>query len=431
MSRVIVATTPQRGHVLPLLSLTQHLKSQGYEIVFVTGSSAKKIVEAKGIRHVALRGTADYDATDVNQTFPQRRKLQPGPQLLDFDFRVLFIEPLVDQFRTILAVLDESSEPTVLITNHMFAGGWPFQLQRPGRRPVGLIAVGITPLMIGGEEQAPFGEGLPPARTDDERKKYARLRADFNHALLGSKAALEAALKSAGAVPTSCSFMDATTLLPDIFLQMAVPGLEYNETALPSSIKFIGAALTPQVQAAPAWWDRVKLAQQSGRPVIFVTQGTVARDLDALVYPSIKALADMPALIIATAGKSGVPITDCAASNVFIIDYLPYEQILPFVDIMITNGGYGGVQQALQYGIPLIIAGTSEDKAEVAARVAWSGAGINLKTDRPAIADIAGAVKRLLQEPDFRTSARRLCKRYQELDPMLEISIAVSSFFDE
>ena len=51
---------------------------------------------------------------------------------------------------------------------------------------------------------------------------------------------------------------------------------------------------------------------------------------------------------------------------------------------MVTNGGYGGVQIALSYGVPLVVAGTTEDKPEVAARVAWSGAGINLKTATPA-----------------------------------------------
>jgi hypothetical protein len=51
--------------------------------------------------------------------------------------------------------------------------------------------------------------------------------------------------------------------------------------------------------------------------------------------------------------------------------------------VMVTNGGYGGVQMALSYGVPLVVAGASEDKPEVGARVAWSGAGLNLKTGKP------------------------------------------------
>jgi UDP:flavonoid glycosyltransferase YjiC (YdhE family) len=49
---------------------------------------------------------------------------------------------------------------------------------------------------------------------------------------------------------------------------------------------------------------------------------------------------------------------------------------------MITNGGYGGVQHALRHGVPVIVAGETADKAEVAARVQYTGAGIDLGTAR-------------------------------------------------
>ena len=67
----------------------------------------------------------------------------------------------------------------------------------------------------------------------------------------------------------------------------------------------------------------------------------------------------------------------------------PTTCLLPHVDAMVTNGGYGGVQQALAHGVPLVVAGDSEDKPEVAARVQWSGAGINLHTGRPSPAMVA------------------------------------------
>lgn len=38
-----------------------------------------------------------------------------------------------------------------------------------------------------------------------------------------------------------------------------------------------------------------------------------------------------------------------------------------------TNGGYGGVQYALRYGVPIVATGGKEDKPQVGARVAWSG----------------------------------------------------------
>ena len=69
--------------------------------------------------------------------------------------------------------------------------------------------------------------------------------------------------------------------------------------------------------------------------------------------------------------------------------FIPHDLLLPHVDVMVTNGGYGGVQQALANGVPLVVAGDSEDKPEVAARVQWSGAGVNLHTGRPSPAMVA------------------------------------------
>ena len=58
----------------------------------------------------------------------------------------------------------------------------------------------------------------------------------------------------------------------------------------------------------------------------------------------------------------------------------------------------------MSYGIPLVTAGMTEDKADVNARVAWSGVGLNLAT---ALVQIAGAGKRpALCCRDFKLGAR-------------------------
>ena len=89
---------------------------------------------------------------------------------------------------------------------------------------------------------------------------------------------------------------------------------------------------------------------------------------------------------------------------------------------MVTNGGYGGVQQALANGVPLVVAGDSEDKPEVAARVQWSGTGINLHTGRPSPAMVARAVRRVLTHDSYRARARALQAEIAASDPLGTIS---------
>lgn len=86
-------------------------------------------------------------------------------------------------------------------------------------------------------------------------------------------------------------------------------------------------------------------------------------------------------MVATTGGRDVADINVALPSNTFIAEYIPHDVLLPRVDVMITNGGYGAVQRAVSTGVPLVVAGNTEDKPEVAARVAWSGRG---STSRPA-----------------------------------------------
>lgn len=96
--------------------------------------------------------------------------------------------------------------------------------------------------------------------------------------------------------------------------------------------------------------------------------------------------------------------------NAVQVEYAPYEEILPFASAMVTNGGYGGVQAALAHGVPLTVAGTTEDKPEVAARVAWVGAGINLRTATPTENEVRRAVRRLVSDEEIRAKVRLIAE---------------------
>ena len=86
---------------------------------------------------------------------------------------------------------------------------------------------------------------------------------------------------------------------------------------------------------------------------------------------------------------------------------------------MVTNGGYGGTQLALAHGIPLVVAGNTDDKMEVAARVSWSGAGINLRKKRPSAAAVRAAVRKVLVDPAYRASAQHIAQDFARYDAPL------------
>lgn len=238
--------------------------------------------------------------------------------------------------------------------------------------------------------------------------------------------ALDAALAPYGLPAGRLRYFDHA-LAFDTTFQLAPPGFEYPRRELPDNVRFVGpvrtgAELSPDL---PRWWPDL----DGSRPVVHVTQGTVANaDLGQLLVPALQALAGEHLLVVAATG--GRPPAALIAAlggalpaNARVAKFLPYPELLPRTAAMITNGGYGGVVQALRYGVPLVVAGRSEDKPEVAARVAWSGAGLNLHTDRPTQTQLRRAVRTALYKPSYGVGAARLRHQIESLgDPVTVIA---------
>jgi UDP:flavonoid glycosyltransferase YjiC (YdhE family) len=160
------------------------------------------------------------------------------------------------------------------------------------------------------------------------------------------------------------------------------------------------------------------------RKVVLVTQGTVANhDFSLLIGPTLAALANEPdLLVVATAGGRPIDaIPGPIPSNARLASYLPFEWALQKADVFVTNGGYGSVNQAMSFGIPLVTAGRTEDKADVNARVAWSGVGIDLATNQPTPQALREAVRAVLDKPDYRARASSMADAFSRIDTRSEI----------
>jgi UDP:flavonoid glycosyltransferase YjiC (YdhE family) len=222
-------------------------------------------------------------------------------------------------------------------------------------------------------------------------------------------------------------FLLDSAVLTDWYLQFTCPSFEYPRSDLPPHVSFVGPILAPapaSFEPAP-WWDEL----DGDRPVVHVTQGTVDNtDLGRLIAPTLQALSDAEVLVVTT--TCGRPLTDIPAvipANARIADFIPHAALLPRVDVVITNGGYGGVHQALANGVPLIVAGDTEDKPEVAARVAWSGTGIDLHSGQPSPQAIRRAVDTILTTPSYRDNARRMAQEIAGMSALDAVTQALAA----
>ena len=136
-------------------------------------------------------------------------------------------------------------------------------------------------------------------------------------------------------------------------------------------------------------------------------------------------------VIASTGGPPVESIPVALPPNARAATFLPFDRLLPKVSVMVTNGGYGAVNHALSLGVPLVVAGDSEEKPEIAARVAWAGAGINLGTGRPSAAQIGEAVRAVLTKPHYRQRAQELrtaFARHNARDEIAELVEDLAAF---
>src|SRR6202020_1456066 len=276
------------------------------------------------------------------------------------------------------------------------------------------------------EDGAPLFLGLPPARTPEQRAEHAAVARDFHEVVDGPVGLrLNKLLKELGAGPTSMTLFHSTVGLADAYLQLSVPGFEFPRD-IPRSVHFVGTPpIVPNQVPLPSWAHEV----DGSRKVVLVTQGTVANhNFNLLVGPTLAALANEPdMLVVATAGGRPIDaIPGPLPSNARVSSFLPFEWLLPKVDVLVTNGGYGSVHQAMSFGIPLVTAGLTEDKADVNARVAWSGVGVNLATNEPTQEALRAAVRTVLDRPAYRMRAAQMADEFARIDTRSEILSIIS-----
>lgn len=424
MSSCLITCTPAHGHVMPLLQIARHLISRGDQVRFLTSQRYADRVRAAGAQFIALPAEADVDLDDVDAAFPERVGLT-GPAALRFDMSNLFVRPAAAQLAALRAEL-AAAEIDAVLTEPLFIGAALLaRLPRSERPPV--VALGIFPMGAKSRDTAPFGLGITPAPGVLGRVRNAALHFMAEKVMFGGiqREADEVSVRETGA-PLGGFVLDWPARA-DALVQFTVPGFEYPRADLPETVHFAGPLPSPVSDVPlPAWWDDL----DGSVPVVHVTQGTIANtDFAQLVLPTITALAASDVLVVvSTGGRPRAALPDALPANVRVAEYLPYDRFLPMVDVMVTNGGYGGIQQALSHGTPIVVAGQTEDKVEVSARVGWSGVGINLRTNQPSAARVGAAVRRVLTEDSFRSRARSLAEELAAADGLEGLDRVLAAF---
>ena len=417
--KILFASTPATGHINPLLAIVHMLRAEGHEITFLTGSVFRDRIENSGAKFVSLPPGADFDGRDILSVAPELKNIPPGLEWFRVAIEQFFLDHIPAQHRGLLQAVQEC-RADVIVGDDMFFGVLPMLLGSQSKRPP-IVLCGTSFLHLAREDGAPNFLGLPPATTEAERQQYADIAREFDEGVdQPALLRLNKELSSFDVGPLTAPLFHSVVELADAYMQLSVPRFEYPRQ-IPPSVHFVGAPpIVPGQAPLPPWAHDL----DGSRKVVLVTQGTVANhNFGLLIAPTLAALGDEPdVLVVATTGGRPVEaIPGAAPSNARLASFLPFEWLLPRVDALVTNGGYGSVNQAMSYGIPLVTAGMTEDKADVNARVAWSGVGLNLATNEPTREALRAAVRTVLDRPAYRLRASQMAGEFARVDTRSEV----------
>ncbi|GKT42564.1 4'-demethylrebeccamycin synthase [Colletotrichum spaethianum] len=377
------------GHVLPMQAVARELVERGHEVVWTTIAPQESRVVASGAKFFPAEEVVKVDANldganpkDMTETAEIMFSGRLTAQVADIRRVLKTFKPdfvLNDALPQGVAALYELGE----IPRYATLGVVPLYLPDIGPEPIEHAAQSALGLLISQPQLV-----LPTINPERQKLGLPALKVT-----------------------------DTYSYSPFLHIQASCPSLEFQEGPDPilPQAQYVGPLVTRLTGAnlgVPTWWEDVVNATS----VIGITQGTFAMNPTSLIIPAIQALQGDKEHLLVVPSKLADQIQGKikVEDNVRIAEWVPYDMLLPRCRLLVTNGGYGSVTQALSHGVPLVCAGTSEDKKDTAARVTWVGAGIDLKTDTPSVAQVRNAVHRVLSEDSFAKNAIRIGKELND-----------------
>jgi MGT family glycosyltransferase len=413
-TKVLFANFPADGHFNPLTGLAVHLKSIGCDVRWYTSKKYEEKITRLNIPFYGLKKALDISSSpDLEKVFPKRRRHKSQISKLVFDIINAFILRSPEYYEDLKGIYKEFSFD-VLICDIAF-GAIPFvkdKLQKP------VIGISVFPLIETSKDLAPNGLAITPSNTFFGKLKQKFLHIVANKVLFAKpNMVMKKMLTEHGIDGGNSGVFDLLIRKSTLVLQSGTPSFEYKRSDLGSNIRFVGPLLPYSKKRSGNNWYNEKLQQYN--KVILVTQGTVERDVKKIIIPTLEAFKNSDILVIATTGGSQTEELRkrYPYQNIIIEDFIPFDDVMPYADVYVSNGGYGGVLLAIRNHLPMVVAGVHEGKNEINARVGYFNLGINLKTEKPSIEQIRKGASEVLNNKVYLNNVRKLNEEFNNYNP--------------
>jgi MGT family glycosyltransferase len=354
MSKVLIYTSPARGHLYPMMDVALALQEAGHEVTVQTLAGERDRVLAAGLAHRPIG--AAIEALEM----PDYREGSPIAQ-----FRAGYATWVARAPHEVadLRAAQADLEPDLLVIDANTYGAAAFAEAR--RRPWAMFLPYVLP--IPSPDAPAFGPGFPPPRHALHRLRDGMVWRAMNGAIRQPVKAHND-LRAELGVPRLESPFDLFRRA-DLLLYRTAEPLEYPRRDWPANLRAIGPGLWAPPGETPAWLHGLP------RPRTLVSVSTEYQNDGAIVGTALRALADEPGSVIVTTSALDPARFDAPHDRVRIERFLPHAEVIPHVDVVVTHGGMGTVQRSLAAGVPVCVVPWGRDQSESARRAVVADAG--------------------------------------------------------
>ena len=392
--RILVAGWDSGGGVEAVQTVVRRAVGRGHQVRVLGTEGLRDRFESAGANFRVYRYAPDNDCrsaeTDLIKEWEARTPLGQFARVRD---RVMF-GPAREFCRDVVEELDR--EPADLVAVDTLIPSALSGAEAAGRPSVVLMH---GPYMMPRPDAPPPGTGFMPAAGPLGRGRDTAIVALMERVFRTAMPVLNQARAEFGLAPVH-SLADVIGAASRV-LVCTSPSYDFAAGTVPGNVRYVGPQLD-DAAGGGTWED------PGGPPLVLVgLSSTVMSHEEELLQRAADALGRLPVRGLVTTGPAINPAVIRAPANVSVRRWVRHADVLPYCSAVLSHGGHGTVIKALAAGVPLVVAPLGRDQPDNAARVVRAGAG--LRVSRKAKPDdLRKTLGRVLDEPRFRTAARRM-----------------------
>ena len=206
-------------------------------------------------------------------------------------------------------------------------------------------------------------------------------------------------LKSYGAEILSSPMFPSKGDMNLVFLSRE---FQMDTSFVDETFRFVGASINSDLRNDPP----LDLPPDE-RPLIYISLGTVNNDNLEFYQHVLSTFADDDVCVVLSVGRQ-VNITKLGdiPDNFIVLPSVPQLQVLQSADVFVTHGGMNSVQEAIYYGMPMVVVPQQTEQMLNGRRVQALGAGLVISDVPPygriRIDDLRKAVNRVRSDLSFK-----------------------------